>query len=145
MPNPIFCVKNLRIKISCSNKKAPRENGAPFRALSREGLGQMQAGAGLLTFGPSAAEPEIRCGDCGSEGAVRSVKFPSERPFPVRLQNIREASGRSHFTAPADYSGGTVADFHGLPVPPAKSIFIRSLCGAARSVNRAPSLKREFQ
>jgi hypothetical protein len=105
----------------------------------------MQAGAGLLTFGPSAAKPEIQCGNRGSEGTVRSVKFLTERPFPARSQNFREASGRSHFTAPADYSGGTVADFHGLPVPPAISIFIRSLCGAARSVNRAQRLVQECQ
>jgi hypothetical protein len=38
-----------------------------------------------------------------------------------------------------------VADFHGLPVPPAKSIFIRSLCGVARSVNRAPRFNHESQ
>src|SRR5580658_985363 len=57
--NPICRALNFRLKKLCSNKKAPRENGAAFRSLSREGLGQIQAGAGVLTFGPSVTAPRF--------------------------------------------------------------------------------------
>jgi hypothetical protein len=61
--------------------------GRRFRALSREGPGQIQAGAGVLTFGPSAAAPKIRRDNFnyGSKDAMRSLESTDSRNGPSRL------------------------------------------------------------
>src|SRR5271170_3000464 len=66
-------------------------------------------------------------------GAARSATSSGTiLPGLLCANRASRASGRLASAAPADHSGGTVAEFHGLPVPPASLIFIRSLCGLAR-------------
>src|SRR6185437_8600373 len=61
-----------------------------------------------------------------------------ERPFPAGSRKAKRASGDSVSAAPADYSGGTVADFHGLLFTREPAKFSKlSLCPTANRVNRA--------
>jgi hypothetical protein len=111
-------------KVRTQNKKAPRDKWGRWpRPFSRRAMASA-AGAGFLTLSLSALRLLLVHACDGNSGAARSaIAFGTILPGLNCAACAIRASGRLTSAAPADHSGGTVADFHGLPVPPASSNF----------------------
>jgi len=98
-------------KFICAIKKPHEKNGALRRTLSRE---ECPAQIGSRRF-PDFRPPDFSPQDARRfSGKIRRCSAFFERPFPAGLRKAKRASGDCVSAAPADYSGGTVADFHGL-------------------------------